>query len=146
MSKIRTYHELKQIPTFEGRFNYLKLSGTVGEDTFGHDRYLNQRFYSTPEWQHLRNKIIARDLGCDLGIPGRELDSGIHIHHMNPIGTSDIIDRTEYLTNPEYLICVSGETHRAIHYGDGEALPRDPVQRTPGDTCPWKHLDKEAQP
>lgn len=144
MGKIRTYSELQRLPTFQERFDYLKLTGQVGEETFGRERYLNQRFYTSPEWRHLRKEIIARDLGCDLGIPGREIGDRIHIHHMNPIGTDDIITQSEYLTNPEYLICVSGDTHKALHFGDGESLPRDPVQRFPGDTCPWKHSEKGA--
>lgn len=144
MDKIRTYNELRQLKTFEERFEYLKLCGHVGEDTFGHYRFLNQKFYSSPEWRRLRREIIARDLGCDLGIPGRDICDGIYIHHMNPIMVDDIISRTEYLSNPNYLICVSYDTHNAIHYGNGESLPRDPVMRTKWDTCPWKYSEKGA--
>lgn len=140
--KVRTYSELKQLKTFEERYEYLKLSGTVGYDTFGFDRYLNQDFYRSPEWKHVRKAVIARDEGCDLGIKGRELEYGLHIHHMNPISVKDITEKSDYLLNPEYLICVSSETHRAIHYGNGESLVRDPVTRKPGDTCPWSNTEK----
>lgn len=142
MGKIRSYSELKQLKTFEERYEYLKLSGTVGSDTFGFERYLNQNFYRSPEWKRVRKAVIARDEGCDLGIPGRDLQYGLHIHHMNPISAGDIQERSEYLLNPEYLVCVSEETHRAIHYGNGESLVRDPVPRKPGDTCPWKTTEK----
>ena len=146
MAKIKTYKELSRLPTFEERFEYLKQGATVGEDTFGRERYLNQKFYTSPEWRRLRKFIIARDLGCDLGVPGREITNGnsIYIHHMNPISVMDILGRTEYLTNPEYLICTTKDTHRAIHYGTAEALPHDPVERKPGDTCPWRSAEKGA--
>ncbi len=136
--KIRTYKELIQIPTFEERFEYLRLSGQVGYDTFGFDRYLNQDFYRSAEWKRVRREVIARDLGRDLGIEGRELNEGLQIHHMNPIRKEDILDATEFLLNPDYLICVSDKTHRAIHYGNREGLVRDIVPRSPNDTCPWK--------
>lgn len=136
-SKIRTYSELIQLPTFLERFNYLKLEGVVGKDTFGWDRYLNQKFYRSQEWQSLRNWVIIRDNGCDLGIPGREIQSRIYIHHMNPIGKKDLLEESEYLMNPEYLICVSYDTHNAIHYGDETLLMLDPVVRQPGDTKLW---------
>lgn len=136
---IRTYTELITLNTWEERFEYLKLSGVVGEDTFGFDRYLNQRFYKSREWREIRNKIIARDLGCDLGIPGCEIMyDKILIHHMNPIVPSDIVDATEYLLNPNYLITVSIDTHNAIHYGK-EKKPRVYEERHANDTCPWKH-------
>lgn len=146
MPKIKSYKELSRLPTFEERFEYLKLSGIVGDDTFGRERYLNQRFYNSPEWRRLRKKIIARDNGCDLGIPGREIPNGdmIYIHHMNPICALDIIDRTEYLSNPEYLITMSKSTHQALHYGTADSVPHDPVERMPGDTCPWKQPRKEV--
>ena len=135
---IRTYSELIKLPTFEERFEYLKLSGTVGEDTFGWDRYLNQVFYKTPMWRRTRDKIIVRDCGCDLGISDREIYDRIYIHHMNPIAFDDIVNNTEYLTNPEYLICTSFDTHNAIHYGNAESIVRMPCERRANDTCPWR--------
>lgn len=135
---IKTYSELICFHTFKERFEYLKLRGSVGKDTFGHDRYLNQVFYTSKEWRRLRDEIIIRDNGCDLGIDGREIRDKIYIHHLNPLGAKDILDRSEYLMNPEYLICVSFETHNAIHYGDINLLPRDPIERKPNDTCPWR--------
>lgn len=135
---IKTYSELIRLPTFEERFEYLKLKGSVGKDTFGHDRYLNQVFYTSQEWKRLRDKIIIRDNGCDLGIEGREIGGKIYIHHLNPLGVNDILVHSEYLVNPEYLICVSFETHNAIHYGDINLLPRDPIERKRNDTCPWR--------
>lgn len=135
---IKTYSELVRLPTFEERFEYLKLKGSVGKDTFGHDRYLNQVFYSSMEWRRLRDEIIIRDNGCDLGIEGREIGGKVYIHHLNPLGTNDILTHSEYLVNPEYLICASFETHNAIHYGDINLLPRDPIERKRNDTCPWR--------
>ena len=135
---IKTYSELIRLPTFEERFEYLKLKGSVGKDTFGHDRYLNQVFYSSMEWRRLRDEIIIRDNGCDLGIEGREIGGKVYIHHLNPLGANDILTHSEYLINPEYLICVSFETHNAIHYGDINLLPRDPIERKRNDTCPWR--------
>lgn len=134
---IRTYTELIKIPTFEERFEYLKLNGRVAKETFGFDRWLNQVFYRSPQWKQLRNQVIIRDNGCDLGIEGREIFDKIYVHHMNPLLKNDIVDKTEYLTNPEYLICVSHMTHEAIHYGDSNLLIKDFVERTPGDTTPW---------
>lgn len=135
---IRTYSELIALPTFEERFEYLKLSGSVGKNTFGHDRYLNQVFYSSYEWRKLRDEIIIRDNGCDLGVSDRIIYGKIYIHHINPLRKDDIISRSEYLRNPDFLICTSFETHNAIHYGDINLLPRDPIERTKNDTCPWK--------
>lgn len=135
---IRTYSQLIRLPTFEDRFEYLKLKGSVGKDTFGHDRYLNQVFYSSMEWRRLRDEIIIRDNGCDLGIEGRQIGGKVYIHHLNPLGINDILTHSEYLVNPEYLICVSFETHNAIHYGDINLLPRDPIERKRNDTCPWR--------
>lgn len=136
---IRTYTELCQLKTFKERYQYLRLGGKVGQETFGFERYINQRFYqSDPEWKDIRDYIITRDLGRDLGIEGREIFERIHIHHMNPVDVSDIIHRTRYLLDPEYLICTSKNTHNAIHYGDGSLLVQDPIVRTPFDTCPWK--------
>lgn len=138
---IRTYSELIKLPTFEERFEYLRLGGKVGEETFGFDRYLNQLFYNTPEWQRMRNDIITRDCGCDLGVEGREIPEGtkIYIHHMNPITVDDILRRSDYLLNPEYLICTIKNTHDAIHYGNSELLYKDPIVRFKNDTCPWRH-------
>lgn len=135
---IKTYSQLIRLPTFEDRFEYLKLKGSVGKDTFGHDRYLNQIFYSSMEWRRLRDEIIIRDNGCDLGIDGRQIGGKVYIHHLNPLGVNDILTHSEYLVNPEYLICVSFETHNAIHYGDINLLPRDPIERRQNDTCPWR--------
>lgn len=135
---IKTYSELIQLSTFEDRFRYLKLEGSVGEATFGFDRYLNQQFYTSDEWKALRNAIIVRDNGCDLGIEGRDIYKYVVIHHMNPITKEDILSRSEILLNPEYLICVSPTTHRAIHYGDENLLITAPIERRRNDTCPWK--------
>lgn len=135
---VRTYSELIKIPTFLERFKYLKLNGSVGVDTFGFDRYLNQTFYRSYEWKRLRNDIIIRDMGCDLGLEGYDIFDKILVHHMNPIGPDDIIHRSDYLLDPEFLICTSKLTHDAIHYGDEQILYQDPVIRTPGDTCPWR--------
>ena len=136
--KIRTYSELSQLATFEERFHYLNLQGIVGEETFGYDRYLNQMFYNSTEWKALRHQIIVRDNGCDLGIVGREIYKYIVIHHMNPITKQDILDRSTFVMDPEYLICVSDNTHRAIHYGDESLLLTGPIERTKNDTCPWR--------
>lgn len=135
---IRCYTDLIQLPTFEERYQYLRLGGLVGQDTFGFDRYLNQKFYHSHEWKQIRNKIIIRDEGRDLAMPGYELDHGIYIHHMNPIKADDLINVPEEILNPEYLICVSKRTHDAIHFGDSSLLPKLPTKRTPNDTCPWK--------
>ena len=134
---IKTYSELITFPTYEERFRYLQLKGAVGKDTFGYDRYLNQILYNSQEWKDIRRKIIIRDNGCDLGLDGYEIRGKILIHHMNPIDKEDILDRTSYLLNPEYLICTTKRTHDAIHYGID--LPQnDFVDRRPNDTCPWK--------
>lgn len=136
---IRTYSELSKLKTFKERYEYLKLSSVVGEDTFGYDRYLNQQFYKSIAWKRVRDLVIIRDNGCDLGIDDRYINSRIYIHHMNPITKSDIINLTEYLLNPEYLICVSKNTHDAIHYGSEELLyTNHMVERRPNDTCPWR--------
>lgn len=135
---IRTYSELITLPTFEERFKYLELGGTVGKETFGFDRYLNQRFYKTEEWKAVRHHVIVRDNGCDLGIEGRDIHGRIYIHHMNPLNAKDILDRSDYLLNPEYLITVTLRTHNAIHYSDESLLLLAPVERSRNDTCPWK--------
>ena len=138
MKMIRTYSELITFPTFEERYRYLRLEGKVGEDPFGFDRWLNQSFYKDPEWRAIRDKIIIRDNGCDLGIPGREIYSRIIVHHMNPITKDDILSRSAFLLNPEYLICTVKNTHDAIHYGDEGLLIKAPIERTKNDTCPWR--------
>lgn len=135
---IRTYSELITLPTFEERFRYLKLDGVVGEETFGFDRYLNQAFYRSEEWRRIRDQVIIRDNGCDLGMPGHEIYGRILIHHMNPITQEDIINRSEFLLDPEYLICTIKNTHDAIHFSDEDLLITAPIERTPNDTCPWR--------
>ena len=135
---IRTYSELITLLTFEERFRYLQLGGKDGEDTFGHDRYLNQMFYTSDEWRRIRRDVIVRDNGCDLGIQDREIHGLIIIHHMNPITIEDIINRSEFLLNPEYLISTVKNTHDAIHFSDERILITDPIERRPNDTCPWK--------
>lgn len=137
-TNIKTYSELITIPTFEERYNYLRLGGRVGAETFGFDRWLNQVFYKTNEWLSLRDKVIIRDLGCDLGIEGREIYGRILVHHMNPITKRDILERSPIALDPEYLITTSKLTHDAIHYGDENLLMRDPIIRKPNDTCPWR--------
>lgn len=138
MTMIRTYSELITLPTFEERYRYLRLGGEVGKDTFGFDRYLNQVFYSSKEWKRIRRDIIIRDLGCDLGVEGFEIYGRIIVHHMNPITKEDILRRSKFLTDPEYLICTSHNTHEAITYGDESLLVVAPIERTKNDTCPWK--------
>lgn len=135
---IRTYSEIITLPTFNDRFQYLKLNGQVGESTFGFDRYLNQLFYKSDEWLRLRDQIIIRDNGCDLGIEGREIHGRILIHHMNPIRKEDILNRSRYLLDPEFLICTVKRTHDAIHYGDENLLLTIPKERRKNDTCPWR--------
>ena len=135
---IKTYSELIKLPTFEERFRYLQMRGTVGKETFGFDRYLNQNFYRSIEWKRIRDKVIVRDNGCDLGIIDRAIGGKIMIHHMNPITDADILNYTDFLLDPDYLICVSHNTHNAIHYGNEDLLIKDPIVRTKNDTCPWK--------
>lgn len=138
MSIIRTYSELITLPTFEERYRYLKLGGRVGEETFGFDRYINQIFYQSDEWKSIRDFVIVRDGGCDLGMPDREIHTRILVHHMNPIRQEDILRRSKFLLDPEYLICTIKNTHDAIHYGDESLLILAPVERTKNDTCPWR--------
>lgn len=138
-TNIRTYSDLIQLPTFEDRFDYLRLDGVVGKDTFGFDRYLNQQFYRSSEWKRIRNQVIVRDNGCDLGIDDYEIHGRILIHHMNPISIEDLQHMSDLLMNPEYLICVSHRTHNAIHYGDESLIVRAPIERSQNDTCPWRH-------
>lgn len=133
---IRTYYELRSLKTFEQRFNYLKLNSKVAEETFGFDRYLNQVFYKSAEWKRIRRDVIIRDMGCDLGLENYEIHGGIFVHHMNPIRVKDIMDRSDYLLNPNYLICCCLDTHNGIHYG--RTCNNIITERKPGDTCPWK--------
>ena len=139
MKMIRTYSELITLPTFEERYQYLKIGGTVGEETFGFDRYLNQSFYKTKEWLRIRDHVIVRDQGCDLAMIDREIRGKILVHHMNPITKEDIVRRSKYLLDPEYLICTVKNTHDAIHYGDESLLIKAPIERQKNDTCPWRH-------
>ena len=138
MKTIRTYSELCQLSTFEDRFDYLRLNGSVGKDTFGFDRYLNQQFYRSSEWKRIRDRVILRDNGCDLGVEGYEIRGRILIHHINPISVEDIHTMSDLLMNPEYLICTSHRTHNAIHYGDDSLIITAPIERTQNDTCPWR--------
>ena len=135
---IRTYSELSRLKTFKERYEYLRLDGVVGENTFGFNRYLNQAFYKSKEWKDIRRFVIIRDNGCDLGVEGYEIHTNIIIHHMNPIRQDDILSRTDLLMNPEYLITTTLNTHNAIHYGTEELLATAPISRSKNDTCPWK--------
>ena len=137
MSRSRTCSELLRIPNFEDRYSYLRLDGEVGSVTFGFDRYLNQRFYHSAEWRSIRDFVITRDNGCDLAVVGRPIFDKIYIHHMNPICAKDLERVRDLLYDPEFLICVSHDTHNAIHYGTETLLPKDPIIRRPDDTCPW---------
>lgn len=136
---IRTYSELIMIPTFEERFEYLQLKGSVGKDTFGYDRYLNQVLYRSPEWKRLRNQIIIRDGGCDLACDGYDVYGKVLIHHLNPITVEDVLARSRKVFDPDNLVCVSHSTHNAVHYGDVDLLVTGPIIRTKNDTCPWRH-------
>ena len=135
---IRTYSEFKKLRTFKERYNYLRLRGKVGESTFGFDRYINQKFYTSPRWRDARDRVIVRDNGCDLGCTGMELYDRIIIHHMNPITLEDIENDIDELYDPEYLVCTSDRTHEAIHYSDESLLPEEPITRRKNDTTPWK--------
>ena len=137
MARIRTYSELRRIDSFEERFNYLSLRGVVGEKTFGFDRWINQRFYGSREWRRVRQLVIIRDEGCDLGVPGYELERDLLIHHMNPVSLADLTEGASWVLDPEYLVTTSKRTHNAIHYGDARLLPRPVVERRPGDTTLW---------
>lgn len=136
---IKTYSELITIPTFEERFEYLQLKGSVGKDTFGYDRYLNQVLYRSPEWKRLRNQIIIRDGGFDLACEGYDIYGKVLIHHLNPITVEDVLARSRKVFDPDNLVCVTHNTHNAIHYGDAELLITGPIIRTKNDTCPWRH-------
>lgn len=141
INTIRTYSELSMLKTRKERFEYLKLEGKVGEETFGWDRYLNQILYKDLRWLEARDEVISRDLGCDLGLEGYEIPEGVRIlvHHMNPISKEDIMYNFEDVINPEYLITTIKSTHDAIHYGTEDPLSNRPALRTKNDTCPWKH-------
>lgn len=134
---VRTYSELVTLPHFQDRFNYLKLDGAVGEETFGDQRYVNQSFYRSTEWKEVRDYVISRDYGRDLAIPGREIYDTVLVHHMNPITNQDILNRNPDILDPEFLVCVSHDTHNAIHYGDRTKLVPVVLERTPGDTKLW---------
>lgn len=135
---IKSYSAVILLPTLEERFNYLKLNGKVGADTFGYDRYLNQILYHDPEWRRIRRDVIIRDNGCDLGVEGHEIHGRILVHHINPITVDDVKLRRYCVFDLDNLICTSHDTHNAIHYGDVNLLPKNPIERKPNDTCPWK--------
>lgn len=134
----RTYSELSRIESFDERYQYLKLTGAVGAPTFGSERYLNQRFYTSAEWRQIRDFVIARDLGCDLAVTGHDIFDRVIIHHMNPMRSQDLVAFNPAVLNPEYLITTTHRTHNAIHYGDESLLVRPLVQRAPNDTSPWR--------
>lgn len=138
MTLSKTYSELSTLKTFEERYEYLKLNGVVGSETFGGNRYLNQKFYNSYEWRTFRRHIILRDGGCDLGISDRPIQGKIYIHHLNPINDKDIVDRDLKMLDPDNAICVSFDTHQAIHFGDEKILASDPIKREPNDTTPWR--------
>lgn len=133
----RRYSELRRLETFEERFEYLKLGGSVGRSSFGFDRHLNQSFYKSPEWKEAKREVIIRDNGCDLGIPGFEINGALLIHHMNPMSVDDIVHREEWIIDPEFLIATTHNTHNAIHYGDASQLRTKFAERKPGDTKLW---------
>lgn len=137
MTRPRSYSELERIRTFEERYRYLALNGVVGSPTFGSERYMNQRFYRSAQWQQMRDYVIVRDNGCDLGIPHREIHDRIYIHHLNPMTVRDLTEGTEAILDPEFLIATTHITHNAIHYGDESLLPKIYVPREPGDTRLW---------
>lgn len=135
---IKSYSVVILLPTLEERFEYLRLKGKVGAETFGYDRYLNQVLYHDPEWRRIRNDVIIRDNGCDLGVEGHEIHGRILIHHINPITIDDVKLRRYCVFDLDNLICTSHNTHNAIHYGDANLLPKNPIERKPNDTCPWR--------
>lgn len=138
-TNFRTYSELITIPTYKERFEYLRLAGAVGQETFGFDRQLNQMLYQrSRRWKDARDQVIIRDNGCDLGIIGYEIFDKILIHHMNPITLDDVLNDRDWIYDPEFLICTTHNTHNAIHYGNVNLLTLGPIERTPNDTCPWK--------
>ncbi len=135
---MRRYSELKRLKTFKERYEYLRIGGLIGESTFGFERYLNQALYTSQRWRLLRNEIIVRDNGCDLGVEGYDILDKIIVHHMNPLVRDQLIEPDDSIFDPEFLICVSQRTHNAIHYGDDSLLPITMAERRPNDTCPWK--------
>lgn len=137
ISRLKTYAEMSQLHTLLGRYEYLALRGNVGESTFGFERWINQKFYTSLEWRRLRRDAIARDNGCDLGVTGNEIHDKVVVHHMNPLAVDDIVEGTDLALNLEYLICARHGTHNAIHYGDASLLPQKQVPRHPGDTKLW---------
>lgn len=139
----RCYSDVIQLPTFKERYEYLRLGGIIGQDTFGANRYLNQKFYNSPEWKKVKRDIIIRDEGRDLAMEGYELHGTIYIHHINPITPEDLYSISSLVLNPENLICVSKATHEAIHFGDASLLPKLPIERTPNDMCPWKQVKQD---
>lgn len=136
---VKTYSELIRLEKYMDRYQYLMLSGRVGQETFGYERFLNQSLYKSYEWRSVRDEVIVRDHGCDLGMEGYEIYGSIIVHHMNPITMDDIQNRDEDIFNPEYLVSTSFSTHNAIHYGDEGLLITEPIIRTKNDTCPWKN-------
>lgn len=136
---IKTYSELIRFKTLEERYRYLRIGGRVGEETFGFDRWMNQVFYKDPRWRDIRDEVITRDNGCDLGLEGYDIHGKIFVHHMNPVTKDDVLHNFDSLLNPEFLISTSKRTHDAIHYGNEDLLPQKPIVRTRNDTCPWKH-------
>ncbi len=138
MALIRCYRELKRLNTFQERYDYLKIGGLVGDSTFGFERYLNQMLYSSPQWRKVRDQVIIRDNGNDLGVEGFQIYDHIIVHHMNPITVEQIEEAASEIFDPEYLVCCSTQTHNAIHFGDKSLLPQLPVERSPNDTCPWR--------
>ena len=138
MKNTKSYNELSRLKCYEERFDYLKLTGVVGETTFGFDRYLNQAFYRSKEWRKVRREVIARDEGCDMGHPDHPISGRIIIHHINPVTIDDVEDGSDILLDPNNLVCVSEDTHNAIHFGDASLLPEPYIERSKYDTCPWK--------
>lgn len=138
MALIRCYKELKRLKTFQERYDYLRVGGMIGDSTFGFERYLNQMLYSSPQWRKIRDEVIIRDNGNDLGIDGFQIFDHIVVHHMNPITIEQVEEAASEIFDPEYLICCSTRTHNAIHYGDSSLLPQLPLERRQNDTCPWK--------
>ena len=138
MTNIKTYSELITLPTFEERYRYLQLSGVVGGETFGFDRYLNQLLYQSREWEAVRDYVIVRDNGCDLAMEDYKIYGRIYVHHMNPLVPIHFKVNSDFLLNPEYLICTTHSTHNAIHYGDENLIAKGPIIRTKNDTCPWR--------
>ena len=138
MAQLRCYSELSKLSSFEERYEYLRIGGSIGESTFGFERYLNQMLYTSSQWRRVRDRVIIRDNGCDLGLEGYEINDKIVVHHMNPITAKQIEESASEIFDPEFLICVSERTHNAIHYGDKDLLPQLPIARSPSDMCPWK--------